>query len=102
MEHRGRFQAQGGRLERSSPSESWDDDRPLIAFTGHVLLSGLGNRIGDVEFKLRREAFHRAHDFVDRAQEGGGVGFAKKSFLVRGLRDATRVDIEVQSGLAFV
>lgn len=97
MDHRGRFQAQGGGLEESEP---WDEPRPLQALTGHILLSGLRFKIPTREATIRRDSFLKAHRFIDSAASSGGVGPCKKSFVVRGSRDQ-RVDIEVQSGLAF-
>ena len=98
MDHRGRFQAQGGGLEES---ESWDEEMPLRAFHGHHLLDGLRLKIAPKEAIVRQESFLKAHRFIDAAASSGGVGFCKKSYLVRGSREQ-RVDIEVQSGLAFV
>jgi hypothetical protein len=98
MDHRGRFQAQGGGLEES---EAWNEDVPLQALKGHHLLSGLRTKIPTREAMLRRDSFGKAHRFIDSAASSGGVDPCKKSFLVRGSRDQ-RVDIEVQSGLAFV
>jgi hypothetical protein len=82
-------------------SEPWDEEEPLRALQGHHLLSGLRLKIPPREAALRDESFLKAHRFIDSAASSGGVGFCKKSFVVRGSRDR-RVDIEVQSGLAFV
>lgn len=98
MNHRGRFQAQGGGLEESEP---WNEDEPLQALKGHHLLSRLQDKIPVREGKVRQGSFLKAHRFIDSAASSGGVGPCKKSFVVRGSRDR-RVDIEVQSGLAFV
>jgi hypothetical protein len=98
MDHRGRFQAQGGGLEESEP---WNEEEPLRAAKGRQLLESLRLKIPAREAELRREAFMKAHRFIDSAATSGGVGPCKKTFLVRGSRDQ-RVDIEVQSGLAFV
>lgn len=98
MDHRGRFQAQCGGLEES---ESWNEPHPLQATAGHALLSRLEGKIHPREAMIRRDSFQKAHRFIDSAVTAGGVGPCKKSFLVRGGRDQ-RVDIEVQSGLAFV
>ena len=99
MEHRGRFQAQGGGLEESEP---WAEEEPLQALQGHRLLAGLQLKIPRREADLREKAFEDAHKYIDRAAASGGVGPPlKKSYVVRGSRDQ-RVDIEVQKGLAFV
>ena len=98
MDHRGRFQAQGRGLEESEP---WDEEEPLRALQAHHLLDGLRLRIPPREAAHRQEPFWKAHRFIDSAATSGGVGFCKKSYVARGSRDR-RVDIEVQSGLAFV
>lgn len=82
-------------------SEPWNEAEPLQALMGHHLLSGLRIKIPSREAKLRQDSFAKAHRFIDSAASCGGVGPCKKSFVVRGGRDR-RVDIEVQSGLAFV
>ena len=82
-------------------SEPWNEENPLQALKGHHLLSGLQSKIPPREATLRHDSFTKAHRFIDSAASSGGVGPCKKSFLVRGSRDQ-RVDIEVQSGLAFV
>jgi hypothetical protein len=98
MDHRGRFQAQGGSLQESEP---WDEDQALRALKAHHLLEGLRLKIRPGEAEHRQEPFLKAHRFIDSAATSGGVGFCKKSYVARGSRDR-RVDIEVQSGLAFV
>src|SRR5690349_12939887 len=98
MDHRGRFQSQGGGLEESEP---WNEPEALQALKGHHLLSGLQYKIPYKEAEIRHDSFIKAHRFIDSAASAGGVGPCKKSFLVRGSR-AQRVDIEVQSGLAFI
>src|SRR4051812_30705106 len=98
MDHRGRFQAQGGGLEDSEP---WNEEKPLPAPRGHELLSSLQAKIPPREAAIRHESFTKAHRFIDSGASSGGVGPCKKSFVVRGGRDQ-RVDIEVLSGVAFV
>lgn len=98
MDHRGRFQAQGGGLEASEP---WSEPEPLQASRGHHLLSRLQDRIPEGEARIRQDSFEKAHRFIDSAASSGGVGPCKKSFVVRNRGDR-RVNIEVQSGLAFV
>lgn len=102
MDHGGRFQAQGGELGAVGESEPWDEPDPLQAVRGHLLLTALHNKIHHQSAALRHDAFQKAHRFIDAAAAGGGVGPTRKSFYVRGRRDGSRVDIEVQRGLAFV
>jgi hypothetical protein len=99
MEHRGRFQAQGGGFEESVP---WDQDDPPTARDGHRLLTRLKYQLDKAEYLLRREAFQRAHRFIDGASASGGVGPTKQSWPQPPRRDQRWVDIEVQAGRAFV
>lgn len=81
MDHRGRFQAQGGELGGEGMSESRAEPEPLPALTGHILLTALSNKLPPKSADLRRDAFRDAHRFIDSAQAGGGVGAGtKKSF----------------------
>ncbi|GAB3422811.1 hypothetical protein NX774_10875 [Massilia agilis] len=55
-----------------------------------------------MEAALRSKAFDDARRFMRNAAAHGGVAaHTAKSFLVRGDRHGRRVDIEVQSGMAF-
>ncbi len=98
FEHRGRFQTQSSYLDESEP---WARHDPLSAMEGHILLEVLENRLEESERMIRRDAFAKAHRFIDNAAPGG-VGPTSKSYPVRGRRDGCRVDIEVRKGLAFI
>ena len=99
LEHRGRFQAQGGGLEES---ESWAQDEPLKLSIALSLLEKLKNKLSPKDRKIRKKPFSKAERFVNTAGQNGGV-FARlsRTFLVKGSKDK-RVDIEVLSGKAFV
>lgn len=97
-EHRGRFQAQSNYLEES---ERWTQEEPLTVNEGHRLLNALESKLDERERTLREDCFHKARRFIDNAAPGG-VGPTSKTFLVRGRRDGSRVDIVVIKGLAFV
>jgi hypothetical protein len=98
MEHRGRFQAQGGGVEES---EAWDEELPLPGTEGHRLLTRLKYKLDREDYLLRQEAFGKAHRFITNAAPAG-VGPTKQSWPQPPRRDQRRVDIEVQSGRAFV
>ncbi len=66
-----------------------------------ALLEHLKTHISPKDLRLRAKAFVQTERFIQNASQGGGVGPMKKTFLVRGTKDI-RVDIEVQSGMAFV
>jgi hypothetical protein len=99
MDHRGRLQAQGGGIEES---EAWSEEDALTEIRGHELLTRLKYRLAKDEYLLRQEAFQKAHRFIDNAAKNGGVGPMKQSWPQPPRRDCRRVDIEVQSGRAFV
>lgn len=71
MNHRGRFQAQGGGLEEFEP---WSEEAPLPVAVGHCLLNRLEAKIHPREAAIRRDSFKKARRFIDSAAAGGGVG----------------------------
>lgn len=83
-------------------SEAWDLDTPLTAREGHRMLTRLKYHLDKGEYLLRREAFRKAHRFIDGAAAHGGVGPTKQSWPQPPRRDQRRVDIEIQNGRAFV
>ncbi len=99
LEHRGRFQAQGGGVEES---ESWAQGSPLSIFKALGLLRKLMLKLTTKDLKRREKEFKKAESLIKEASGNGGV-LAKfsKSFKVKGSKDE-RVDIEVLSGKAFV
>ena len=99
MSHRGGFQAQGGHVEESEP---WDEPKPLAALSGRHLLHRLQQKLTFREAAIRDEAFRKAHRFIDGCASRGGVGPTKQSWPKPSRRDSRRVDIEVQSGIAFI
>lgn len=99
LEHRGRFQAQGGGVEESEP---WAQDTPLSVKKAKNLLSLLVEKLKPKDYERRKKQFSKAEKLIEGAGKNGGV-FARfsKTFLVKGSKDE-RVDIEVLSGKAFV
>jgi hypothetical protein len=101
-EHRGRFQAQGGRGKGLEESEAWAQPTALLAADGRILLTTLQDRIANPEAEIRKDAFAQAFGFIDIAEAAGGIGPIKKSFPRGRLRRTDpRVDVEVQKGIAF-
>lgn len=98
-EHRGRLQAQGGRIEQS---EAWAQDTPLPATEGFRRLDLLKDRLSPREQEYREKAFDLARRFIIQVAGAGGTGPTKKSYPQPPRRDQRRVDIEVIKGLAFV
>jgi RHS repeat-associated protein len=93
---RGRIQAQGGGLERSV---AWAQNAPPSVAQGLALLSGLKLQLTNKQLVERERSFLQAGRFIINAAPG--VTPTRQSFYeIRG-KDI-RVDIEVQSGIAFV
>jgi len=99
MDHRGRFQAQGGGIEESEP---WQQASPLVDVVARDLLARLERKIPAREAEIRRQAFRKARDFIDKCAAAGGIGPIKQSWPKPARSDSRRVDIEVNSGIAFV
>ncbi len=99
MDHRGRFQAQGGGIDESEP---WKEPEPLAALKAHHLLSWLEYSIHAREARMRHDAFRKAHRFIDGCVTSGGIGPTKQSWPKPDRPDSRRVDIEVHAGIAFV
>jgi hypothetical protein len=103
FDHRGRFQAQGGRGRGLQQSEAWGQSEPITAVAGHSLLDTLWAKLGKSDQALRQEGFNQAHGFIQSALEAGGVGPIMKTYPKGKLRATDgRVDVEVRKGLAFV
>jgi hypothetical protein len=95
--HRGRFQAQGGGVEKSV---SWAQNVPPTVSDGHQWLDNLIAQLSPAEYLERLESFRKAREFMERAAKCGGVNAAiSKSWVARG---TIRVDLEVWVGTAFV
>ncbi len=97
--HRGRLQAQGGRIEESV---SWNQDEPPTRAEALDMLQELEHKLLPREQQLRASSFIKAKGFINNAAIKNGVDAqVHKSFKVKGTKDA-RIDIEVISGKAFV
>jgi hypothetical protein len=102
MAHRGRFQAQGKRLEKS---ECWAQDQPLPVGDGLELIEKLKKRLSTRELKIRERAFKKCKEIVIEASHHGGinVGAQGKPFIKSFSEgNVERVDLEVHKGIAFV
>ena len=96
-QHRGRIQAQGGGLEKSA---SWAQKTPLTLSQGLALLTSLEAQLTLKERKQRELGLIQAKRFMINAAIFGGIGPTSKTFPGRG--NPIRIDIEVNSGLAFI
>lgn len=100
MNHRGRFQAQGRKLEKS---EAWAQLAPLYLQEGKSLLGDLQGKIPAFESRKRAGAFRACGQFMERASQNGGISIVdkpvRKSFPGN---ETERVDLEVLKGDAFL
>lgn len=102
MANRGRFQAQGDKLEES---ENWQKQVPLYYCEGVKLLTTLKNKISPRERKKRDKAFRECEKFIERASKNNGICVQDMGKpLIRSFPKSfkERVDVEVHSGRAFV
>jgi len=100
MDHRGRFQAQGGATEKSEP---WSQASPLSTKDALKLLDRLEAALSPAEYVQRKGALRKAREFVHRASRAGGIqGRYARSFWDDQNHRAIRVDLEVCAGKAFV
>ncbi|EFE5937910.1 MULTISPECIES: hypothetical protein [Enterobacter] len=96
--HRGRFQAQGQKLESSV---AWAVPIPPSTEEGNKMLQDLESKLQAEEAKLRQTAFNDARNYIQAAYVAGGAyAPINKTFPVRSTRKE-RVDLEVNGGLAF-
>lgn len=101
--HRGRWQAQGGGIDKSKP---WSQSTPLTLTQGLNLLDELERSLSRRELRAREQALIEARLFARRVGLTGGISSAdfptNKSFPRGVRRNGERVDLEVRAGRAFV
>ena len=98
MEHRGRIEAQGEKLEAS---EAWSLIEPITKHAGLNLLEKLKNKVPKNELKIRKEEFRKAAKFIENGPYQTLTKKIIKSFKVPDT-EQERVDIEIQKGTAFI
>jgi hypothetical protein len=102
MKHRGRFQAQGKNLEESV---TWAQDEPLKLEDGKKLLEALKEKLIGTDKQIREKAFEDCGLFIKHLHSKGGYSVTdngkpmKRTFRAKGQE---RVDLEIQSGEAFL
>jgi hypothetical protein len=102
MSHRGRFQAQGKRLEES---ESWAKDLPLNYNEGLQLLVNLENKIPRKDLLIRSLGFKQCRRCIENASKNNGINVLEmgKPFIKSFPKNyQERVDLEVHKGIAFI
>ena len=102
--HRGRFQAQGARLQESEP---WAKNTPLTIVEGRALLTALKCKLNRAD-RLEREAyFNEWASKIEVLHQAGGfdadVGGHYIKTIPHGASPSDpRVDLEIRKGKAFV
>jgi hypothetical protein len=97
-EHRGCFQAQGRRLQKS---RCWDQDTPLTAADGHRLLDELYAMLTAREKHSRERAFQKAHAVIDKVAAVDGHSGKDEWVCSHPPGNRERVDVVIWSGMAF-
>lgn len=102
MQHRGRFQAQGEKLEES---EKWTQELPLLYVDGTKLLGNLEKKLSPKELKIRQKGLAQCKQVMLNASKNGGIRVADmgKIFIQSYPKNQKeRIDLEVHLGIAFV
>ncbi|ULQ51701.1 hypothetical protein [Flavihumibacter fluvii] len=98
MTNRGRFQAQGNGVQKSS---AWTTDNTIYKHDGHIHINNVEGQLTNPELAERNLALQKARNFVNAAPNEG-VTPLKKTFKNSPLHRSVRVDVEVIAGFAFV
>lgn len=98
--NRGRFQAQGDRLEKSTP---WAQEDIPTKLDGYSFLDDLKGQLTPSELSVRVSCFEKAKNWVNEAPRQGYVVVTpiKTSFQPYPPIKDIRVDGELYSGTAF-
>lgn len=97
LKNRGRFQAQGDKLQASRP---WAQDLPITKVEGISEIVILESSLSEKERAIRIKAFENGRRFIKSVAKVG-ISPIKKTFKSRPQDGKERVDIEVQAGCAF-
>jgi hypothetical protein len=99
MNNRGRFQAQGGGLQKSTP---WATNNEVSKTDGHDMIDSLSAQLTDTELALRQNAIEKIKGFITNAPYGGCSAPIIKSYSDDLKNRSIRIDLEVRAGRAFI
>jgi len=99
MSNRGRFQAQGDNLEKSS---AWATDNEVSKIMGNERLDNLHIQLTAAELAVRVNSMQKARDFINQAPATGYYAQIVKSYYDDVRKREVRVDVEIRAGRAFV
>lgn len=97
--NRGRIQAQGNKTQKSSP---WALLRDHTKSMGIERVENLSGQLSPSEFKLRAFALQAVRKRIFTAPPYGISADHKKSYWDNFRKRHIRIDIEVNSGIAFI
>lgn len=98
MENRGRIQAQGNDLEKSS---SWDTDAIVSKEDGILHVNNVDGQLTNAERRERINSLAKARRFINNCSVNG-VDTTIKSFPNDIRNREIRIDVEVRAGFAFL
>ncbi|MCG7855479.1 hypothetical protein MD537_00740 [Flavihumibacter sediminis] len=98
MTNRGRFQAQGNGVEKSS---AWATANTVYKNAGIAHIDNVEGQLTNPELAERDLALQKARNFVN-ATPNEGVTPLKKTFKNSPQHRSVRIDVEVIAGIAFV
>ncbi|HRH03388.1 MAG TPA: hypothetical protein PLN13_09415 [Bacteroidia bacterium] len=100
LKHRGRFQAQGSNLEKSS---AWAQNEGLTYEDGKMVFEKLVNILTNRERQERMNYIIECSEDIKQAHSNGGyIEQVFKTFPKVGRPNGVRIDLEVHSGVAFI
>jgi hypothetical protein len=98
--NRGRIQAQGGGTEKS---DAWAIETDHCKSMGIDSVDNLEERLDNVEYRIRESALQKCRRAILNAPNCGISAPMKKSYPADRRRDSSiRIDIEINSGIAFM
>lgn len=97
IDNRGRFQAQGQKLEESV---NWAQVEPLYHCEALVFIESLKNKLTRRDLKIRKNAFAECIEYVNKVNKKGGIPAVHNKSFPKNYKE--RVDLEVHKDVAFL
>jgi len=96
-DNRGRFQAQGKKLEESV---SWAQAQPIYHCEAILLIHNLKKKLKRRDLEIRQQAFEECIAYVNKANKNGGIEAVHTKSFPKNYKE--RVDLEIHKGVAFL
>jgi len=97
--NRGRIQAQGGGIEKSS---AWTTNNVFTKSMGIERVNDLDSQLSVAERNLRDVALDKSRQRINSCGPNGIPATMKKSFYNDYKNKKIRIDVEVRGGVAFI